>query len=170
MKKYLAILVIALMPICSFASNPVAVFDISTDGFVFNGACNGEAVATDAGQSLKARVRYLVTDEGEKVHIINRVTGHVEGAGQATGEHYFINPVFSPIDIAPTLGQPSDQVVINGDHGAATFMTRFEVLSPGNPDLGVLIIHGLTHLVRVDDDWEFIKEDFYSECRGPDNS
>lgn len=171
MKQYLTGLALSLISICSFAGNPVSVMNMPTDGWEFHTACNGEIIAVDAGQSLRARIRVLGTPE-DNLHVINRVTGHLVGTGQITGQSYFINQVFSPIVLGDAPGGMADQIILNNGHGSATFMTRYEVSSPGAPELGILIVHGLVHIVfRGDiDTFEVTKDDNYFECRGPNNS
>ena len=161
-----------LVSVCSFAKYPVEPVDIPTDGWVFFVACNGETVEVDPGQTLRLRFRIIGEPGEERLHVINRVTGHLTGTGSITGSSYFINQVFSPANLPGVPQGTANLITFNNGNGAATFMTRFEVLSPGAPELGVLIVHGLVHIVFRGDigTFDVIKDDGSAECRGPTES
>jgi hypothetical protein len=172
MKQLIFGVFLSFISVCSFAGFPVEPVDIPTDGWVFFVACNGEAVEVDPGQSLRARFRIIGTPGEERLHVINRVTGHLTGTGSITGSSYFINQVFSPINVPPAPPGTAVQAAFNDGNGAATFLTRYEVFSPGAPELGVLIVHGLVHIVFRGDieTFDVIKQDGDAECRGPNDT
>ena len=172
MEKVIFGVFLSLISLCSFAENPVEPVDIPTDGWVFYVACNGESIAVDPGQSLRLRFRGIGNPGEERLHVINRATGHLTGTGSVTGSSYFINQVFSPVNIPGVPPGGVDLITFNNGNGAATFMTRFEVFSPGAPELGVLIVHSLVHIVFRGDigTFDVIKNDGSVECRGPIDS
>jgi hypothetical protein len=171
MRKLILALLVFTLASSTNAANPNEIIEIPTDGWVFdNQQCFAEAINVDEGQFIRVRLRISGGPEDPRIKVSNRSTDKLYGTGDVTGYRYQINQVWSPIPIPGVPPEFTSQVSYNNGRGAVTALLRFNVFSPGAPELGHLLIHGIGHVIYTggdSDEFTFTKESFSEDCVGP---
>jgi len=171
MKQLLLALLVFTLASSTNAANPNEIINIPTDDWVFSDpACFGEAIAVDDGQFIRIRLRVSGEATDPRFSVSNRSTDKLYATGESTGYRYQIHQVWSPIGIPNVPPQLTSQISYNNGRGAGTFLLRFNVFSPGAPELGHLLVHEIGHIVFTGggpDEFKFTKEDGSQDCVGP---